>query len=73
MGMPSQEVTAQPQQCTMEGGGSGTLSLTTVSTGNSTPIMQLQRDRARHHYELHRLDQRMGERLYGARTEPHMP
>ena len=41
-------------------------------SNNSTPLMQLQRERARHHYELHRLDQRVGERLYGSRTRPYM-
>ena len=34
--------------------------------------MQLQRERARHHYELHRLDQRVGERLYGSGTRSYM-
>ena len=41
-------------------------------SNNSTPLMQLQRERARHHYKLHILDQRVGERLYGSGTRPYM-
>ena len=69
---PSQLATGSPQNQPPERSESSTSNLTEERTNNSTPLMQLQRERARHHYELHRLDQRVGERLYGPRTGPYM-
>ena len=65
---PSQIATGSPQNQPPERSESSTSSLTVGRTNNSTPLMQFQRERARHHYELHRLD----ERLYGPRTGPYM-
>ena len=70
--MPSQLATGSPQNQPPERSKSSTSSLNEERTNNSTPLMQLQRERARHHYELHRLDQRVGERLYGPGTGPYM-
>ena len=39
---------------------------------NSTPLIQLQRERVRHHQELHHLDQQVGGRLYGSGTGSYM-
>ena len=70
---PSQEVTARPPQQSDEGRRSTTPNLVPIRSDNSIPIMQLQRERARHHYEPHGLDQRVGERLYGTGTDHTCP
>ena len=60
---PSRVMTARPLHHPQERGESGTSNSTMGTSNNSTPLMQLQMERARHHYELHRLDQRVGERF----------
>ena len=52
--------------------GTDTPNLATRRSDNSTPLIQLQRERVRHHQELHHLDQQVGERLYGSGTRPYM-